>query len=208
MAHRRTNVEIGTEAPIFLFWEYLFRNFGILSLQCAHAKKNSSLGFYLIKVQFAIWERVCVACFIISDIICNLPPFIKILFQQHFFANYHGQLSFIANLAAYCWYCSGYESVRFFLHAVFNPANPDPLAILCILQISRLLGSIIPWFSVFSSIIPWYPILSDSIIPLHPCYPAVSSPWYPCYKTILYYPLVSMLSGSIILWYPCCVAVL
>jgi hypothetical protein len=30
------NVEIGTETPIFLFWEYLFRNFGILSLQCAH----------------------------------------------------------------------------------------------------------------------------------------------------------------------------
>jgi hypothetical protein len=29
------NVEIGTETPIFLFWEYLFRNFGILSLQCA-----------------------------------------------------------------------------------------------------------------------------------------------------------------------------
>jgi hypothetical protein len=28
------NAEIGTEAPIFLFWEYLFRNFGILSLQC------------------------------------------------------------------------------------------------------------------------------------------------------------------------------
>jgi hypothetical protein len=28
------NVEIGTEAPIFLFWEYLFKIFGILSLQC------------------------------------------------------------------------------------------------------------------------------------------------------------------------------
>jgi hypothetical protein len=28
------NVEIGTEAPIFLFWEYLFQIFGILSLQC------------------------------------------------------------------------------------------------------------------------------------------------------------------------------
>ncbi len=26
------NVEIGTETPIFLFWEYLFRNF--LSSQC------------------------------------------------------------------------------------------------------------------------------------------------------------------------------
>jgi hypothetical protein len=28
------NVEIGTETPIFLFWEFLFQNFGILSLQC------------------------------------------------------------------------------------------------------------------------------------------------------------------------------
>jgi hypothetical protein len=27
-------VEIGTEAPIFLFWEYLIRICGILSLQC------------------------------------------------------------------------------------------------------------------------------------------------------------------------------
>jgi hypothetical protein len=26
------NVEIGTDAPIFLFWEYLFQIFGILSL--------------------------------------------------------------------------------------------------------------------------------------------------------------------------------
>jgi hypothetical protein len=32
------NVEIGTEAPIFLFWEYLFQIFGILSLQCRAAK--------------------------------------------------------------------------------------------------------------------------------------------------------------------------
>jgi hypothetical protein len=28
------NVETGTEAPIFLFWEYLLQIFGILSLQC------------------------------------------------------------------------------------------------------------------------------------------------------------------------------
>jgi hypothetical protein len=31
------NVEIGTETPIFLFWEYLFRYFGILSLQCVES---------------------------------------------------------------------------------------------------------------------------------------------------------------------------
>jgi hypothetical protein len=30
------NVEIGTEHPLFLFWEYLLRNFGILSLQCSN----------------------------------------------------------------------------------------------------------------------------------------------------------------------------
>jgi hypothetical protein len=29
------NVEIGTETSIFLFWEYLFQIFGILSLQCS-----------------------------------------------------------------------------------------------------------------------------------------------------------------------------
>jgi hypothetical protein len=32
------NVEIGTKTPIFLFWEYLFLNFGILSLQCRRVK--------------------------------------------------------------------------------------------------------------------------------------------------------------------------
>jgi hypothetical protein len=34
------NVEIGAEAPIFLFWEYLFRNCGILSLQCSSMDEN------------------------------------------------------------------------------------------------------------------------------------------------------------------------
>ncbi len=37
------NVEIGTEAPIFLFWEYLFRNFGILSLQCTWGSSTWAL---------------------------------------------------------------------------------------------------------------------------------------------------------------------
>jgi len=32
------NVEIGTEAPIFLFWEYLLQIFSILSLQSMLSK--------------------------------------------------------------------------------------------------------------------------------------------------------------------------
>jgi hypothetical protein len=35
------NVEIGTETQIFLSWEYLFRNFGILSLQCGQVLKGT-----------------------------------------------------------------------------------------------------------------------------------------------------------------------
>jgi hypothetical protein len=41
------NVEIGTETQIFLFWEYLFRNFGILSLQCNSQLTSQSLMKYL-----------------------------------------------------------------------------------------------------------------------------------------------------------------
>jgi hypothetical protein len=40
------NVEIGIETPIFLFWEYLFRNFGILSLQCAEADSKDNHGVH------------------------------------------------------------------------------------------------------------------------------------------------------------------
>jgi hypothetical protein len=36
------SVEIRTETPIFLIWEYLFRNFGIWSLQCG-SSCNSKL---------------------------------------------------------------------------------------------------------------------------------------------------------------------
>jgi hypothetical protein len=42
------NVEIGTETPIFLFWQYLFRNFGVLSLQC---RSPPTFQFHLCNIQ-------------------------------------------------------------------------------------------------------------------------------------------------------------
>jgi hypothetical protein len=53
------NVEIGTENPIFLFWEYFFRNIGILSLQCIsqYFVTGSSNIVILATMQILIYTR-------------------------------------------------------------------------------------------------------------------------------------------------------
>ncbi len=48
------NVEIGTETPIFLFGEYLFRNFVILSLQCIEKTSGHANQFNI----WTIWSMV------------------------------------------------------------------------------------------------------------------------------------------------------
>jgi hypothetical protein len=53
------NVQIGTEAPIFLFWEYLFQIFGILSLQWGRHRGRDTGGWYeLKKGKLNHWEEV------------------------------------------------------------------------------------------------------------------------------------------------------
>jgi hypothetical protein len=57
--------EIGTETQIFLFWEYLFQNFGILSLQCTNSASGGGVaivaGGGMAAVAMVVWMWCVVA---------------------------------------------------------------------------------------------------------------------------------------------------
>ncbi len=46
------NVDIGTETPIFLFWEYLFRNFGICLYSVSGDSGAQRPGLWTLRLRF------------------------------------------------------------------------------------------------------------------------------------------------------------
>jgi hypothetical protein len=69
------NVEIGTETPIFLFWEYLFRNFGILSLQCIMNVLAECAGGYWYCDNSNDSQKVCSSLIIVAHELIHISLF-------------------------------------------------------------------------------------------------------------------------------------
>ncbi len=108
------NVEIGTEAPIFLSWEYLLQIFGILSLQCGlrilptglHVQLIS-LGVHLVgcRVHASVSCVRAFSCLVFTPVSLSrhqLPPLnLNLNFEQHLLV--HSLLVFCKNnLPAVC----------------------------------------------------------------------------------------------------------
>jgi hypothetical protein len=76
------NMEIWKEAVQFLFWEYLFRIFGVVSLQCT-PYKDLYLHIFLIihisiSISFPFWMHQCANLFITLSTVLfavRCPPF-------------------------------------------------------------------------------------------------------------------------------------
>jgi hypothetical protein len=67
------NVEIGTEAPIFLLWEYMFQIFGILSLQFGCRRRHCSLLFGDASIYCVLIFRPLSVIYSMTWIISSLP---------------------------------------------------------------------------------------------------------------------------------------
>ncbi len=77
------NVEIGTEAPIFLFWEFLFQIFGILSLQCTVQKVTREVNKDFYGIFTIINNMFAISIIIKGGTLLTMTQYQKYVFLQY-----------------------------------------------------------------------------------------------------------------------------